>query len=125
MTPPVRALLDRAEEALAAARYNETGGFLTTAVNRIYYAAFYAARAALLNAGETPNTHNRVLRRFLLLFVQSGRVEDAHARALPRAFQLRQEADYDDGDVIEREAVAELLAEVEDFVSAIRVLLAA
>lgn len=38
-----RMLYVKAGEALAAARYNLEGGFLTTAVNRAYYAAYYAA----------------------------------------------------------------------------------
>ncbi len=53
----VQALFKKAAEALAAARYTLDGGFLTTAINRAYYAAFYATRAALLTLGEAPKTH--------------------------------------------------------------------
>jgi len=53
----VQALFKKAAEALAAACYTLDGGFLTTAINRAYYASFYATRAALLTLGEAPKTH--------------------------------------------------------------------
>ncbi len=123
MMPRAQALLARAAEALNAARYNLDGRFVLTAVNRVYYAAFYAARAALLTLGEAPKTHAGVLRRFLVHFVQTRRLPEAHARALPRAYQLRQEADYDEGATIESEAAQELLEEVAGFVVAVGELL--
>lgn len=119
MTPRVNLLLDRADEALEAARYTLDGGFVSTAVNRTYYAAFHAARAALLTLDETPKTHAGVLRRFLAQFVQTGRLDDSFARALPRAYQLRQEADYEDGALIEPDAAEELLDDVTAFVQAV------
>lgn len=125
MTPRAQALLARAAEALDAARYNLEGDFVSTAVNRTYYAAFYTARAALLTLGEVPKTHAGVLRRFLVHYVHTGRLPEAHARALPRAYQLRQEADYDDGAAIEPEAAQELLDEVAGFVAAVQALLSA
>lgn len=123
MTSQEQALLARAVEALKAARYNLEGSFLTTAVNRTYYAAFYTAQAALLSLGESPKTHTGVLHRFLLHFVQTERLPQAHARTLPQAYQLRLEADYDDGEVIEPEAAQELLDEVDGFVAVMHQLL--
>lgn len=123
MMPHVRALLARADEALNAARYNLEGGFVATAVNRSYYASFYAARAAVITTGESPKSHAGVLRRFLVGFVQSGRLDKEHGRVLSRAYQLRQSADYDDGEGIEPEAARNLIDDVAGFVLAVRTLL--
>jgi hypothetical protein len=65
------------------------------AINRGYYAAFQAARAALLTKDESPNTHSGVIRRFGYHFVRSGQVSDdvgdvlSAAQAIARSSRLR------------------------------------
>ena len=44
----IQHLMDKADKALAAARREHTAGDLDLAVNRVYYACFYAASAVLL-----------------------------------------------------------------------------
>lgn len=41
--------LERAHETLKEADYNTDGGYYNAAVNRLYYACFYAASALLLS----------------------------------------------------------------------------
>lgn len=113
----------QAYEALAAARFNLDGDFLKTAVNRAYYAAFYAARAALLSVGESPKTHAGAIQRFNLHFVKTGRVQPDVAHVFPYAEEARKGADYDALTVFDFRAVADLLADVERFVAAVEPLL--
>ena len=39
--------IERAHEALQEAQYNQRGGYFNTAVNRLYYAVYYAASALM------------------------------------------------------------------------------
>ncbi len=73
--------------------------------------------------GETPKTHTGTLGRFRVRFVQTGLIPEAQAVTLARAFQLRQEADYDDGALIQPEQAAHLLADVDTFVQPVESLL--
>ena len=76
-----------------------------------------------MTVGETPKTHTGTLGRFRVRFVQTGLIPEAQAVTLARAFQLRQEADYDDGALIQPEQAARLLADVDTFVQAVEPLL--
>ncbi len=119
----VQALFKKAAEALAAAHYNLDGGFLTTAINRAYYAAFYATRAALLTLGEAPKTHQGVILRFNLHFVKTGRLDSRFAAILSFAGELREGANYDLALNIEPHAATDLIADVERFVQAVETII--
>ena len=118
-----RMLYVKAGEALAAARYNLEGGFLTTAVNRAYYAAYYAARAALLAVGEAPKTHHGLILRFNLQFVKTGRIGKHVAQTLAYAEELREGADYETAISFDPKAVTDLIHDVKAFVEAVEPLL--
>ena len=117
------ALLDRAREDLRAARHSLDGGFVRAAVNRAYYAAFNAARAALLDAGEAPRTHAGVRNRFGLRFVATGAVADELGEVLNLAETLRNRADYEVMATFEARGAADLLEDVERSVAAAGLLL--
>ena len=87
--------LDGAREALQSAQYNLDGSFYGVAVNRAYYAFFYAATALLLTLGITRSKHSGVLAAFREHFVRPGKfpVQDSHAYG--EAFELRNVTDYE------------------------------
>ncbi len=87
------ALLARADTELLAARTLEEAHFSAQATSRSYYAAFYAAEAALLSLGETRSKHSGVLGAFGLLVVKQGGFDPALAAELRRLFELRSIAD--------------------------------
>ncbi len=62
--------MDRAWEDLRTARHDLEGGFVRAAISRAYYAAFHAARAALLTEGESPKSHGGVRNRFGYHFIR-------------------------------------------------------
>jgi uncharacterized protein (UPF0332 family) len=86
--------LTRSRRELAAARFLAQGGFATQAVSRAYYAAFYAAEAALFVLGETRSKHSGVLAAFERQVVREGGVDPAAGRLLRSLFRRRNEADY-------------------------------
>ena len=65
-------------------------------MNRVYYAAFYAARALLATRELDSSRHSGVIALFQEHFVRSGLIPADVARALPRAFEKRQTSDYGD-----------------------------
>jgi uncharacterized protein (UPF0332 family) len=118
-TEEVQALMRKARRALDAARLLLEGGAPEGAANRLYYAAFHAARAALMLEDETPNTHKGIKARFSYHFIRTGRLPRELTRTLGTAESLRSKADYDVGGFITVEAVEPILAQAERFVEAV------
>jgi uncharacterized protein (UPF0332 family) len=86
------------------------------ALNRVYYAAFYAARAMLATQNLDSSRHSGVIALFQEHFVRTGLVPTETARALPRAFEKRQTSDYGDFSEPSSEEVLSLRGQVEAFV---------
>ena len=87
-------LVDRARQELDAARALTAAGFHAQAVSRAYYAAFYAAEAALLSRGETRSKHSGVVAAFIQMVVRDAGVDPDAGRLLRSLFDRRNHADY-------------------------------
>ncbi len=96
--------LDRCWEELAAARLLASNGFEAQAVSRAYFAAFFAAEAALSALGETRSKHSGVISAFVHLLVRGGQLDEETGRLLRSLFERRNEADYAPVDVPVEEA---------------------
>lgn len=92
----VKYRFERASETVVEADYNAAGGFYNTAVNRLYYAAYYAATGLLLAYGKSSSTHAGVKTLLSLHFVKTGQLDVAHARAFMTLYENRQSGDYED-----------------------------
>ena len=110
--------LARAHVALEEADLLASAGRSSGALNRIYYAAFYAARALLALKRIDSSRHSGVIALFQEHFVKSGVVPADVARALPQAFARRQRSDYDDFADVDADEVNVLREHVERFVQA-------
>lgn len=84
-------------------------------VNRLYYACFHAAQAALYDRGHDPTTHGGVLTLFGSEIVSEGDASRTDGRFLNDLGELRQQADYGYGTI--DEDVDALLARTRQFVS--------
>lgn len=69
---------------------------LAGAINRFYYAAFYAARALLAIKELDSAKHSGVISLFHQHFVKTGLVDVEKSKALSRSFEERQDSDYED-----------------------------
>ena len=87
--------LEGARDALQSARYNLDGGFYGVAVNRAYYAFFYAATALLLTLDMTRSKHAGVLAAFREHFVKPGTFPTEDSHAYGETFELRNTTDYE------------------------------
>ena len=93
---------NRARSALDDARVLFDGGGTDGGViNRLYYAAFHAAQAALYSRGENPSSHGHVRQLFGQHIVLEGDASRKDGRLLSMLYDYRWEADYggDDLDV--------------------------
>ena len=87
------------------------------ALNRVYYAAFYAARALLATRTLDSSRHSGVIALFQEHFVRTKLISEDVARALPRAFEKRQTSDYGDFSDPSKEELLSLREQVRGFVA--------
>jgi uncharacterized protein (UPF0332 family) len=105
---------ERAEQMLAdATTAHEVGISKATVVNRLYYACFHAAQAALYARGFDPQSHGRVQTVLGQELIQPGDVPREHGRFLNDMQTYRRRVDYGSGGV-ERDA-QDLLEETTAF----------
>jgi uncharacterized protein (UPF0332 family) len=118
-----RELLEKGRLDLEAARTLLRGGYKAQAISRAYYAAFYAAEAALLRIGETRSKHAGVISAFRKRVVKEGGVDPDLGAALASLFRLRLDADYGPGPLNAAQAEG-AIADAERFVSGVEAWLA-
>ena len=105
----------RTSASLAEADLLVEGCRLSGAMNRLYYAAFYAARSLLATQGLDSSRHSGVISLFQQHFVRTGVIASDTARVLPRAFEKRQTSDYDDFSEPSNDEVVSLRGQVQAF----------
>lgn len=121
MTPPeVRELMERARTELAAGRALADQRFAAQAVAHAYYAAFFAAEAAILAVGETRSKHSGVISAFGQLVVRTGGVDQKTGATMRRLFELRSEVTYGAAKV-EAGVASAALTDAERFLAAVDV----
>jgi len=89
--------IEHAKEMLAVAEQNLRNDFYTSAVNRAYYAIFYAANAMLATIGEARSKHSGVISLFRNRFVKTGDLPVELSDIYGRVLDNRQRGDYDLG----------------------------
>lgn len=125
MKPLAAKRLADAGRALRSAHVLLDTGDVEGAINRAYYAVFYAATAALADLEEYPKTHKGVQDRFNLHFVRSGKLDVQWAKTYAYIFNARQKADYDAFTVFDSVACLDLVKDAAGFVQAVNVMLKA
>jgi len=110
------ATLDDADVLIDGKRWN-------SALNRLYYAAFYAARALLATQNLDSSRHSGVISLFQEHFVRTGVVPQETARTLPRLFEKRQTTDYGDYAEATHDEIVALRLQVGVFIEACEVVL--
>ena len=71
-------------------------GYYNTAVNRMYYACYYAASALLITEGIVTKTHDGVLQMLSLHFIKTGVLPAEYGRKYRNLFDKRSSGDYED-----------------------------
>lgn len=113
----------RAEQTLAEVPFLKEQGFYNTAINRLYYACYYAAVALLIKNGINPSTHAGVKQMLGMHFIATGCLSKEQGRSFSLLFERRHSSDYDDFAYSSAEEIEELLPKAKAFISAIASLL--
>jgi len=95
-------------EALAEASVLMERELWRGSMNRLYYAMFYSAVAALATHDVFPKTHKGVRQQFSLLFLSTRRVPEDLGLAYSELFERRHSGDYDDFVSVDGEVVIRL-----------------
>ena len=88
--------INRAKDTLEEVNIHVENDLWSTAVNRLYYACYYAVSALLLQHKIKAQTHAGVRQMFGLHFVKKGLIDKDLARFYNDIFDKRQTSDYDD-----------------------------
>jgi uncharacterized protein (UPF0332 family) len=96
-TQPTRItwLMQRARRVLRTGRLAFGDEDYASAINRAYYAIFYAANAALSTRGLERSKHSGVVSEFRTQFVKTGLIEPQYSQFYGDAMDARQSSDYD------------------------------
>ena len=119
----IKALLQKASQALESTRSEYQAGRFDCAVNRAYYACFYAASAVMLQRGKQFVKHTGLRGAIHKDLVKPGLLAVQWGKVFDRAFENRQVADYLILFVFEPEQVEQLIQEAEGFVGEMHKLL--
>lgn len=111
--------LKRAGEALREADILIKNGCYNTAVNRLYYACYYALIALLVKNHVVTQTHDGVKQMFGLHFIATGKIDRKYARFYSQLFNDRISGDYDDFLLFDEETLSELRPMAVEFISVI------
>jgi uncharacterized protein (UPF0332 family) len=90
-----------------------------TAVNRLYYACFYAVTALLVSVGIEAQTHAGVRRMLALHFVKEAKLSVKWGKFYTDLFESRQTGDYEDFIYFDRDTVEDFYKRAIDFIEII------
>jgi uncharacterized protein (UPF0332 family) len=112
--------LEQADESLEAADLLLINQKYRPAVNRSYYAMFYAILALLVPTKQQSSKHSWVITLFDRDFVRTGVFQKEFSEWLHEAFNLRQRADYRELFIVSREQATTQLEHAQRFVAAVK-----
>lgn len=120
----VKYRINRADETILESKLLAKEGFYNAAVNRLYYACFYATLALLVANDIGAETHTGVKTMLGLHFVSKGLLPNEHGKTFSRLFEIRHSGDYDDFTYCDKEMTDEYTPKAIAFISTIKSLLA-
>lgn len=115
--------LQRSESSLNEADYLAKGGFFNAAVNRLYYAAYYALTALLLKDGYDVGTHAGARTMLSLKYIRTDMLPVKYGRIYGDLFNFRQSGDYDDFVYYDIDSYSAMKPQTEDFIAALKALI--
>ena len=108
-----------AREKLDSSKLLLDNGNYKDSIGRSYYAMFSAVRAILALDGVDYSKHAGVISYFQREYVKTGMFEKQYSKYLSQAFQIRNQADYEDFYIVSRSDAAEQYEKALEFVNAI------
>lgn len=125
MKDSTQQLLINAEETLSAAQVLLNEDYLRDAVNRAYYAIFYATEALLNEKDLRFKKHGAVHGAFAQHYIKTGLFDAKYHKLVLTAFGKRMLGDYDEAVQFKSEEVKQTITEAWGFLQAAKDYLAA
>lgn len=97
----VRYRIEKARRTYTEASGSISMGYVETAANRLYYAAYYAVSALLIAYQYEANSHNGVIQMFGKAFLKTNIIDKRFGRIYNQLFSLRLTGDYEDRHVMD------------------------
>ena len=119
----IRYWWEKSLESLEAARRDLSAESLSFAINRAYYAVFYAVSALLLEEGRRFQKHSGVRAAFNQHFIKTQRLDRKGGDLYNRLFRDRQEGDYIEFTKFDAQYVADRIKGCEELLAQIRPLI--
>jgi len=116
--------LERAKEAFEDGKLLVSASRWNSAANRLYYACFYIVSAYLAQQDIRATTHSGLKTVFNKELIKTGKIPKEDGKLFNKLFGLRQEADYEDFHVMEKEDIEPLLPNIEHLIRDIESILA-
>ena len=104
------------EEALILAKEERWNA----AINRLYYACFYAVISLLIKNNISTQTHDGARTQFGLIFVKTGIIDKESGKLFSKLFDYRQKGDYGDLFDYDEELTKPLINKVNEFLIEIK-----
>jgi len=108
--------IQNAHEMLQASRVLLDNDFYSSAINRAYYAVFYAASALLVTKDISHGKHTGVISAFRQHFIKPGLIPSEYSKIYGRILEDRHESDYELDSSVNSEDARLNLSEAEQFV---------
>ena len=115
--------LERAEETMKEVTILAKESHFNAAVNRLYYACFYAASALMVANSIVTSSHAGIKTMLGMNFVSKGLLSIEQGKTFSRLFEIRHSGDYDDFVYCDQEMIDEYTPKARDFINSIRDLL--
>ena len=112
--------LEKSEDAFVEAKDCASMNHWTLAASRLYYSAYYASSALLINDGHQAKTHEGTIGMMGQNYVRTGKLTADDGALLARLQNMRHTGDYDDFMDWTREEVEPYFQKVEAFVEKVK-----
>jgi uncharacterized protein (UPF0332 family) len=119
----VKCRIKKARETFDEVKLHIENELWNTAVNRLYYACYYAVIALLIDKSIKAQTHAGVRQMLGLHFIKSGIISIESGKFYGDIFDMRQTGDYEDYTDFKREDVLDLTEPADNLISEIEKLL--
>ena len=109
--------LQRSKSSLAEAGLMIQNQFYNAAVNRLYYACFYATQALLLTKNVVSKSHSGIATQLYNQFTKPGNFDKKLSAFYTRLMQYRNKSDYSDFLIVTQEGAGELIQSAKEYIN--------
>lgn len=109
----------RAKQTLHDAEILALNKSWSSAINRLYYACFYAVHALLFKHNINAKTHSGAKIKFFQEFIRTGKIDKEFSKLYSDLMDWRYEGDYADFIEFEEDIIISSIEKVKQFISSI------